>query len=222
MRESPAKYCDESERCAQLAARLLVEGSAQTFDHARRKAASRLNLTGARQLPDNRRLFSALIEYQRLFDFPAVAKRTEKMRRAALIAMRFFEHFSPRITGAAMHGTPYGHSPITLHLFTDESDAIARFLIEERRPYRSSEVCFRVSKRDSERFSCYETSNDLFDYKLIAMPHRRLQQPPLSPVDGKPIRRLDYSGLEALVAEDPGGLYGCHAESLDPPRAGRE
>jgi hypothetical protein len=196
-------------QCAQLAARMLVEGAAHGFEHAKRKAAERLKLSDARQFPDHLALFHALIEYQRLFDLASTKSRTEKMRRAALSAIRFFDRFLPHLVGPALHGTPLYDSPISFHLFADDTDAIARFLIDQRRPYRFSEVSLRINARATERHPCYEICHDAFDYRLLAMPLHRLRQPPLSQLDGKPVQRLNYTQLEALLAEDPTGLYRC-------------
>lgn len=211
-----------SRQCADLAARLLVEGSAHGFTHARRKAADRLNITDTRQLPDNRALFYALIDYQRLFDRPNVAGRTLRLRQAALGAMQFFEQFSPRLTGAVMYGTPLEQSPICFHLFTEEAEAIARFLLTHRYPYRLSEVSYRISARLSERYPRYEISRDLLDYELIAMPLRRLAQAPLNPLDDSPFQRLSRLQLAVILATGPDELYACGPRAIDELIAGRE
>jgi len=209
-------------QCADLAARLLVEGSARGFAHARRKAADRLNIVDTRQLPDNRALFCALIDYQRLFDRPTVTARTARLRQAALDAMQFFEQFSPFLTGAVMYGTPLEQSPICFHLFTDEVEAISRFLLTHRYAYRLAEISYRISSRLSERYSRYEISRELFDYELIVMPLRRLAQAPLDPLDGNPFERLSPAQLEVILATGPGELYACGPRSIDELIAGRE
>lgn len=190
---------------AQLAARLLIDGEAEDFGTAKRKAAEHLGLHDQRSLPDNLDVQSAIIEHQRLFEGEEIVERTRSLRTAALQAMRFFEAFEPRLVGPVLHGTPFAHSAVTLHLFSDEPESVVRRLLHHRIPYRLEEQTRRASRRDSETYPVLETSMGDVDFELVVLPRVRLQNPPLSPLDGAPYRRLDATSLVELLASPTAG-----------------
>ncbi|HMM77988.1 MAG TPA: hypothetical protein PJ986_19975 [Gammaproteobacteria bacterium] len=190
---------------AQLAARLLIDGEAEDFGAAKRKAAEALGVHDQRALPDNRDVQAAIVDHQRLFEGEAIAARTRRLRAAALSAMRFFADFEPRLVGPVLHGTPFEHSAVTLHLFSDEAEGVVRWLLQHRIPYRLDEQIRRAGRRDSESYPVLETALGEVDFELVVMPRVRLQNPPLSPLDGAPYRRLDAAGLAALLASPAAG-----------------
>lgn len=185
---------------AQAAARLLVEGLADDFGSAKRKAAAQLGLRDERVLPDNRAVQAAIVEYQRLFEGDELAARIEHLRREALAAMRVLEGFEPRLVGPVLYGTPFEHSPVTLHLYTDEVEACARFLLGRRIPFRQGERALRLNQRESEVYPVFEVAMEGADFELVVMPCARLAHPPLCPLDGAPYRRMGMAELEALLA----------------------
>jgi hypothetical protein len=196
-----------------LAARLLAQGDAVDFRAAKLRAAELLGLRGTSQLPDNRTLLLALVDYQRLFDRAGVAVRNRRLREAALGAMHFFATFEPRLVGPALYGTALAHTPVCLHLFSDEAEALTRFLLDARRPYALAEAEYRVARRATERYPVYAISDGDVDFQLVLMPLARLHHPPLSALDGLPCRRLDTAALAARLARDADGVW---LDLLDP------
>lgn len=190
---------------AQLAARLLVDGEADDFGSAKRKAAEHLGVHDQRALPDNLDVQAAIIEYQRLFEGEETAARTRRLRTAALDAMKFFHEFEPRLVGPVLHGTPFEHSPVTLHLFSDEPEQVIRRLLQHKIPYHLDEQTRRASRRDAETYPVLETAMGEVEFELVVMPRARLQNPPLSPLDGGPYRRMDAAALIALLASPAAG-----------------
>ncbi len=190
---------------AQIAARLLINGEADDFGSAKRKAAEQVGARDQRNLPDNLDVQAAIIEHQRLFDAEQTAERTRTLRQAALAAMQFFAGFEPRLVGPVMHGTPFAHSPVTLHLFSDELEHVMRKLLNQRIPFHLDEQIRRVGRRDSETYPLLETAMGDVDFELVVLPLVRLQHPPLSPLDGATYRRLDAATLAELLASPRAG-----------------
>ncbi|MBI4693571.1 MAG: hypothetical protein HY749_06085 [Gammaproteobacteria bacterium] len=189
---------------ANAAARMLVEGEADSFAAAKRKAAAQLGVSDARQAPDNLEVQAAIIGYQRVFEPVEAGARVTRMREAALAAMRFFAPFSPRLVGPVLYGTAFEHSSIALHLFDDEVEAVSRFLVQHGIAYRLAEKTLATGGRALETYTVFEVSRQDFDFELVVMPHKRLIQAPLSPLDGQPYRRMSAAALEALLAEGRG------------------
>ncbi len=151
---------------------------------------------------------SAIVEHQRLFEADAITARTRALRAAALGAMRFFADFDPRLVGPVLYGTPFEHSAVTLHLFSDEPERVTRMLLQHRIPYRLDAQSRRVGAGLSESYPVLATAMDEIDFELVVMPLVRLQHPPRSPLDGTPYRRLDAAALAALLASPGAGdLY---------------
>lgn len=196
---------------AQVAARLLMDGEAEDFGSAKRKAAAQVGAPDLRTLPDNSEVHAAIIENQRLFEPEETAERTRRLRRAALQAMRFFAEFHPRLVGPVLHGTPFEHSPVTLHLFADELEQVIRRLLDARVPYDLTEQTRRTGRRDQETYPVLETTMGEIGFELVVLPLVRLVHPPLSPLDGAPYRRLDAQALAQLLDSPQAG------EPYDPP-----
>lgn len=190
---------------AQVAARLLMDGEAEDFGAAKRKAAAQVGAPDLRSLPDNLEVQAAIVENQRLFEPEETAERTRLLRQAALQAMRFFAEFEPRLVGPVLHGTPFEHSPVTLHLFADELERVIRRLLDARVPYDLGEQTRRIGRREQETYPVLETAMGGIGFELVVLPHARLAHPPLSPLDGAPYRRLDTQALAQLLDSPASG-----------------
>lgn len=191
---------------AQLAARLLVEGSAPSFGVAKHKAAAAVAAAGD-DLPDNLTLLAALIDYQQLFDSAALPVRNERLRRAAQSAMRFLQDFEPRLHGPVLYGTSLRYSAVGLHLFADEVEKLSRHLVNHRIQYRLGQSQHRARNQDVESHPSFELSRDGVDFELTLLPWSRLRLPLINPLNAAPYRYLDHAQLSALLARDPGGYY---------------
>ena len=199
---------------ANTAARLLVEGAAISFASAKRKAAQQLGLTETRLFPDNLELHAAIADYQRLFDNEAHRVRVRRLRCEALSAMKYFKAFSPRLVGPVLYGTACEGRPVTLHLFTDEFEALSRYLIDKRIPYRISDRVFRISAARSKPYPVVELSFAGTDFELVVFTTLELTRIPLSSLDGRPFERAKADDVEALLSEDR--IYGgSHLDHLN-------
>lgn len=191
--------CQGRAEVAAAAARLLADGLAADFASARRKAARELGHDGLRDGPDDLDIHRALIEHLQLFGTAAHVARIARLRRAALDAMSLFAPFAPRLSGAVLYGTACAHDDIELQLYSDEVEAVTRFLLNRRLPYTLDEVERRVSGASQpRRVPVFRTRLQDEDFALPVLPANG-SCVPISSLDGKPVRRATPAALRALL-----------------------
>ncbi|KAF1711399.1 hypothetical protein CSC70_05690 [Pseudoxanthomonas kalamensis DSM 18571] len=189
-------------RLAHEAARLMAEGGFRDFHQAKLKAASRLGIHDDASLPRNREIEDALREYQRLFFGDAQVSALRMRREAALHALEFLARFEPRLVGPVLDGTADARSPVQLHLFADDADAVPRFLDEHGIPAESRSRHVRLDRNRETDLPVWRFSADGIGFDLLVLPRDALRQAPLSAVDEKPMRRASVAQLRELLAED--------------------
>jgi hypothetical protein len=185
---------------AQEAARIMAEHGIRDFLVAKRKAADRFGVTDGAVLPKNTEIEAALSEYQRLFRGDEHAATLYAQRQAALQAMQCLAPFAPRLVGAVLSGTATEHSDVQLHLFADSPESVAISLMDQGIRH---EITARRVKMSSERVLEYPGVRfEIGDQpiEVTVFPTDGIRQAPVSPVDGRPMRRADLAELEALLA----------------------
>ncbi|HET8897183.1 MAG TPA: hypothetical protein VFN09_00175 [Rhodanobacteraceae bacterium] len=188
-------------RVAQEAARLMSEHGIRDFHHAKLKAADRLGIQDEQALPRNREIEQALREHQRLFRAEEQPQALRARREAAVEAMRFFAPFQPRLVGAVLEGSADEHSAVCLQLFSDDADAVARFLAEQQIPFESQTRRVRLDREHAREFPVLLFSADQLPFDLTVLPHDALRQAPLDRIDERPMRRASLSVVQAMLAE---------------------
>lgn len=185
---------------AQEAARLMIDGGVTDFGAAKRKAAERLGLGDQRQLlPTNQEIEAARVDYQRLFRADVQPTRLRQLRQEARHAMAFLEPFAPRLVGPVLSGTADVNSAVSLHLFAATPEEVDLFLLEHRVPFERGERRLRLA---AERYEVYPLVRLLAGdvaVELTIFPRNGERQAPLSPVDGRPMRRATRAEVEALL-----------------------
>lgn len=174
---------------AQEAARLMAEHGIQDYLAAKRKAAERYGVVDGTLLPKNTEIEAALISRQRLFGGAQHEVVLRNQRRVALEAMQFLAQFEPRLVGAVLAGSATEHAPIQLHVFSDSPEAVYMHLLDGRYEY---EVLERRLRMSSERHVQVPTVRFRFSEDTVEafiFPRVGIRQAPISPVDGKPMRR---------------------------------
>jgi len=186
-------------RIAQEAARLMEEEGVQDYYVAKRKAAQHLGAPDTRNMPRNSEVEVALEEYQRLFRGDHQAGHLKALREGAVQAMRFLADFSPRLVGSVLSGTAGQHADINLHLFADTPEEVNLFLIETHIPFQDSQKRMHVSREEWQEFPCFEFLAGDNAIDLVVFPREGRREVPLSPVDGKPMRRAGLEEVELLL-----------------------
>jgi len=202
-RASPRK--DNLRRAlAQEAARIMAEHGIHDFLTAKRKAAERLGVADASALPRNIEIEQALIEYQRLFDPNGHELTLEAQRRAALHAMHWLSQFEPRLVGAVLSGTATEHAEIQLHLFADRPEYVALKLMDRGIAHEITERRFRLDAERTKAFPGLRFAVDNRPVEATVFPLDGIRQAPVSPVDGRPMRRADADEIQGLLRSATG------------------
>lgn len=185
-------------RLAQEAARILAESGGQDFLTAKRKAALRLGAGDTRNMPSNTEIEEALREYQRLFRGSSQPQILHALRSEAVRAMGFFEEFRPKLTGPVLQGTADVHTPITLHIFAATVEEVGLFLMRFQIPYQMQDKRLRLSGDSQETYPCYRFMAGRFQMEVVVFLAGK-PVTPLSPVDGKPMRRASIAEVQSLL-----------------------
>lgn len=208
MRTKPGKFTSTAssnqlrQELAQLAARYVAVDGVVDFLQAKRKAAARLGIQHSQQLPSNREIEQALLDYQRLFQAESQPQTLMQMRETALAAMQFLHEFKPRLAGPVADGTATLHSEINLHLYSDTCEAVALLFLDQSIPFLPCDRRIRLNATNVVQYPAYQFVADGFKIVLIVLPCRDRNQTPVSPIDNQPMRRLNIAELQALVSAD--------------------
>jgi hypothetical protein len=191
---------------AQEAARIIVEQGIEDYRLAKTKAAERLGLSERGSLPANSEIEQALGEHLQLFGRESHLNLLQSLRRAALAAMDILSPFSPRLVGPVLNGTAGASTAINLHVFSDTPELVAFRLDEARLPYRPYERRLKSRRDRAESYAGYRFVHDDMSIEATVFPVNGMRQAPISPVDGRPMKRADRSAVERLLNEqqDPG------------------
>ncbi|MBV8497285.1 MAG: hypothetical protein JO361_10930 [Gammaproteobacteria bacterium] len=185
---------------AQEAARIMAEHGIRDFLIAKRKAAERLGVEdGPALLPKNSEIEAALAEYQRLFGGESHLSALQAQRHAALAAMRYLEEFEPRLVGAVLSGTATPHSEVQLHLFADRAESVTLKLIDEGIRHEITEKRLRFNAEQVRAFPGVRFEIEEQSIEAVVFPTDGIRQAPVSPVDGRPMRRASAPEVEALL-----------------------
>lgn len=184
---------------AHEAARLIARDGINDYMAAKRKAALRLGVPPGRHLPANSEVEQALAEYQNLFQSESQPRHLHNLRRIAGNAMRLLQDFCPVLTGAVLSGTASRHSPIDLHVFSDEPEQIGFVLDEYAIPYRLMNKSLKHGRNEASDYPVYHFRAEDIPVNLIVFPLNRMHNAPLSPVDGRPMQRASLDKVERLL-----------------------
>jgi hypothetical protein len=186
------------------AARLICEERVTDYRYAKQKAAERLGLGPRNPMPDNREVEAAVLEHQRLFGGEAYRTQLRAMRESALRAMKLLAEFHPRICGGAVSGAIGGGHRVQLHAFSDAPEQIDLFLQDHGIEIRPGERRYRYADgREAQiPLACFEAGEIGIDVALFDPDEEH--RPPLSPIDGRPVRRLNRDQLQRLIEQGEG------------------
>jgi hypothetical protein len=187
---------------AQEAARIIVDQGLRDYRVAKIKAAERLGMNSRGSLPGNAEIEEAISDHLALFSSESHPGLLLRMRTAALSVMHLLGDYSPRLVGPVLVGTADENSAINLHVFADSSEEIAFFLDDRQISCRLYER--RLKKRRGRNvqpdiYPGYEFAYEKEPVEATVFPIDGIRQAPISPIDGKPMRRADQKGVRALL-----------------------
>lgn len=185
---------------AEEAARIMQEQGLKDFRAAKEKAALRLGLEQDGALPSNEEVERALAGRNRIFHGDEHDVLLGDMREAAVALMKELAEFRLRLVGSLLNGTATEHSVIELHAVSDTVEAVSASLAALGVAARLTEHRLRLRRDEPEQFPAvrFEWAGHECDITIFAERHRG--HAPLSPVDGRPMRRAGLKDVEALLA----------------------
>lgn len=201
-RKGPVRGAEQKRlRVAAEAARIMAEEGMRDFQTAKRKAAARLSLTEAQSLPTNEEIDAALTEHLTLFHRERLARDTERLRRIAVGAMDFLAPFDPRLVGPVLAGTVTPTSEIQLHISADTPEQVTLFLGEHKIPFQLSERRVRFGGDRYENITVCSFAADGETIEAYVFDPRAARETPLSPIDGRPMRRAGLKEMQRLLQQ---------------------
>lgn len=177
------------------------------YAEAKRKAAQRLGIGihDEALLPRNSDIEQALRERLALFDRGRQPDRLHRLRLAAIEAMEFFRGFDPRLVGSVLDGTADDHSPVALHVFSDEPDAIGHFLADNRIPFDREDRRLRLDARREIIAQAFLFMAGTVPFDVTSLPLDGLRQAPLDRNGQRPMARASLARVRELADTAPGG-----------------
>ena len=184
---------------AQEAARIMSEHGVRDFLFAKRKAAERFGVVDGAALPKNTEIEAALVEYQRLFQADTHVESLYAQRMVALEAMRLLDAFQPRLVGPVLLGTATEHDEVQLHVFSERAENVTFALLDRGVEYEVAERRIKISSDRVLAQPAVRFEMDAQPVEAIVFEVDGIRQAPVSPVDGKPLRRAARAEVEALL-----------------------
>lgn len=189
---------------AQEAARLIVEHGIRDYRVAKIKAAERLGINSRGSLPGNAEVESAVHSHLSLFGGESHADHLYELRESALSAMALLEAFSPRLVGPVLQGTADHNSAVNLHVFSDSPESVAFELHAngyDCRPYERRLKISRGKGATPDTFVGYEFRLENAAIQATIFPVDGIRQAPISPIDGKPMKRAGPKAVASLLSD---------------------
>ena len=184
---------------AQEAARIIVEQGIQDYRLAKTKAAERLGMSDRGSLPRNGEIEEAVAEHLQLFRHDTHSPLLQSLRSAALSAMQMLSPFTPRLVGPVLAGTAGEHSAVNLHVFSDSAEQVALLLQDGGIAYKPFERRYKSRRGRSETYAAFSFLHRNSTIEATVFPFDGIRQAPMSPVDGKPMRRADLAKVQEML-----------------------
>jgi len=199
----PRKRNSETERArrvlAQEAARIIVDHGIRDYRVAKQKAAERLGVGSRGSLPGNAEIEAAVAEHLALFGGESHEDSLRLMRVAALSAMELLAVFTPRLVGPVLSGTADESSAVNLHVFADSPEVVAMELAEMGVNYKPYERRLKSRRDQFDTFAGFEFHHSNSPIQATVFPVDGIRQAPMSPIDGKPMKRVDSDAVQELL-----------------------
>ena len=184
---------------AQEAARIIVNHGVRDYRVAKQKAAERLGVGTRGSLPGNAEIEAAVAEHLQLFGGDDHQDHLRLMRVAALSAMELLSEFTPRLVGPVLAGTADENSAVNLHVFADSPEAVALELEQIGISYRPYERRLKSRRDQLETYSGFEFHHNHSPIQATVFPVDGIRQAPMSPVTGKPMKRVDSAAVQQML-----------------------
>ena len=198
----PRRRNNEAERARLVlaqAARIIVDHGVRDYRVAKQKAAERLGVSARGTLPGNSEIEAAVAEHLELFGGEDHFDRLRLMRVAALSAMEMLAEFTPRLVGPVLAGTADENSVVNLHVFADSPEVVAFQLERIGVRYRAFERRLKTRRDQITAYAGFEFHHNHSPIQATVFPVDGIRQAPMSPVTGKPMKRVDANAVQEML-----------------------
>ena len=156
------------ELLTQRIAKLIVEGAANDYSHAKQKAMHQLGFEHFSQIPSDQEIDVAISAYRAIFHPDALASSKHPVLEDALAVMKMFERFHPRLS--VLGETAQTQPDIRLVLFSDDAKSVLLYLLKHQPDFVESDWKY-LTKGRTELAPCYsiETKNGA-EAHLVVLP----------------------------------------------------
>jgi hypothetical protein len=118
--------------------------------------------------------------------------------------MQLLESFRPKLVGPVLDGTATLNSAVELHVFSDSPEAVAAALEEQGLRLHDSQRRYRFGPHVTEQIPGFDLLVADEEIEVMVFPERGAGHAPLSPIDGRPMRRASRTAVVALLAAAAG------------------
>lgn len=187
------------QRICREAARLIAEEGVNDFHVAKRKATERLNLPEGQHLPSNPEIEQALAEHLQLFHSRDLPETLHRLRRLTVQIMQLLERFEPRLVGSLLTGHVTRFSTIELHITANTPELVAFFLQDHGIAFEQSSKRLRFGGERSAMVPVFSFLAEDSTIEITILTLTGAREVPLSPADGRPMKRATFKELKTLV-----------------------
>ena len=186
-------------RVAEVAARLMAEGTESEYLHAKETALSMLGLSNQSRMPSNRIVKEMISRITRseLGD-DEVDRRLQLMRQIAQELLILLDDCDPFLIGSTLTGEIRETSDIDLHAYCDDFEELKSRLAA----YGYDDVEEDLVENLKGRFVHLRWHEDQFPVEITIYPWSMRAVVPISSVTGQPMRRADLRAVQRLLARD--------------------
>lgn len=184
----------------ETAARLYCEDQMTDYRQARNRAAALLGYGSRLQGPDLVLIEAAVLRYQERFGGAAYQQHLRAMREAALKALQWLAAFEPCLAGGAISGAVSLANRVQLHAFADSAESVDRHFHDHGVPFVAGERRYRDAQHQTWDVPLLQFETPKVGIDLAVFDWERPRLAPLSPVTGRPTRRLPATAVAALLA----------------------
>lgn len=185
------------------AARLICDEGYTDYRLAKLKAAERLGLGRSPSYPENHQIESAVLDRQALFGGPEYFEHLRRMRVTALRAMKLLDAFSPRLSGSVVTGAIGSGHRVQIHVEADQPETVEMLLHDRRVRFEQDERRYRLADGRDQQVPLLCIEADGIGIDVVVFDPGTQRNPPLSPIDGRPARRLPADQVQALLDAAP-------------------
>ncbi len=177
------------------------EQNVRDYQQAKQKARDKLGLPDRSPMPRNDEIQSALVDYLKLFKPDTQHLLIKRLRQSAMQSMRFLSKFEPRLVGSVLHGTADEYAPVQIHVFAEPPELILQYLLDHNISYKLASKRIQYCDGRVQSITMCDCVADGVATELMLFKEKDLREAPKSPIDGKPMQRMNLRELEALLSE---------------------